>query len=172
VASGLEYAISNNCRRKTVFRFLCATRALIRRSLSVGAPLRCNATAPANVVVRKGELQSCRLSSTQVKAPDQHLTKLLRRSGYEAPSRGGELPIGIGCWQSGRGSECARTTQRTTPTVEESIRRRAYEIWEQSGRPDGADLDHWLQAKSEHNGQRAHTRLKSNSEQRGKSPTR
>jgi DUF2934 family protein len=31
----------------------------------------------------------------------------------------------------------------------ESIRRRAYEIWEASGRPDGQHLDHWRQAEIE-----------------------
>ena len=34
--------------------------------------------------------------------------------------------------------------------MQESIRRRAYEIWEQSGRPNGSHLDHWLQAELEH----------------------
>ena len=29
------------------------------------------------------------------------------------------------------------------------IRARAYAIWEREGRPEGRDLDHWLQAKSE-----------------------
>ena len=31
----------------------------------------------------------------------------------------------------------------------EAISRRAYELWEQEGRPDGADLRHWLQAEKE-----------------------
>lgn len=35
---------------------------------------------------------------------------------------------------------------------EEQIRRRAYEIWEQTGRPDGRDREHWLQAEAEING--------------------
>src|SRR5687767_1917781 len=29
------------------------------------------------------------------------------------------------------------------------ISRRAYELWEQEGRPEGADLRHWLQAEQE-----------------------
>lgn len=33
--------------------------------------------------------------------------------------------------------------------VEERIRRRAYEIWEREGRPDGREVDHWLQAAEE-----------------------
>lgn len=33
--------------------------------------------------------------------------------------------------------------------VEERIRRRAYEIWEREGRPDGRDADHWRQAREE-----------------------
>ncbi|PDT34197.1 hypothetical protein CO671_22485 [Rhizobium sp. M10] len=31
----------------------------------------------------------------------------------------------------------------------EQIRRRAYEIWEAEGRPEGADLRHWMQACDE-----------------------
>ncbi|MDO8542456.1 MAG: DUF2934 domain-containing protein [Opitutaceae bacterium] len=31
----------------------------------------------------------------------------------------------------------------------DAISRRAYELWEQEGRPDGADLRHWLQAEKE-----------------------
>ncbi|MBN2493813.1 MAG: DUF2934 domain-containing protein [Deltaproteobacteria bacterium] len=29
------------------------------------------------------------------------------------------------------------------------IARRAYEIWQREGRPDGQDMDHWLQAERE-----------------------
>jgi hypothetical protein len=32
---------------------------------------------------------------------------------------------------------------------EQAIRERAYAIWEQEGRPDGQDLDHWLRAEAE-----------------------
>ncbi|RDJ10476.1 DUF2934 domain-containing protein [Rhizobium grahamii] len=32
---------------------------------------------------------------------------------------------------------------------EEKIRHRAYEIWEQEGRPHGQDMKHWLQAFKE-----------------------
>ena len=32
---------------------------------------------------------------------------------------------------------------------EDEIRRRAREIWEREGRPEGRDLAHWVQAKSE-----------------------
>jgi Protein of unknown function (DUF2934) len=38
--------------------------------------------------------------------------------------------------------------------IEERIRRRAYEIYEQRGRIDGLDLDDWLQAETEIIGQR------------------
>ncbi|OIQ88106.1 hypothetical protein GALL_299980 [mine drainage metagenome] len=31
----------------------------------------------------------------------------------------------------------------------ESIRRRAFQIWEDQGRPEGRDMDHWLQAEAE-----------------------
>ena len=32
---------------------------------------------------------------------------------------------------------------------QDSIMKRAYEIWEQSGRPHGLDKEHWLQAERE-----------------------
>jgi hypothetical protein len=35
------------------------------------------------------------------------------------------------------------------PLMEEAIRQRAYEIWEQEGRPEGRDLTHWLRARTE-----------------------
>jgi Protein of unknown function (DUF2934) len=34
-------------------------------------------------------------------------------------------------------------------TQETSIRERAYAIWEQEGRPEGREWDHWLRAASE-----------------------
>jgi hypothetical protein len=34
-------------------------------------------------------------------------------------------------------------------TSAEDISRRAYEIWEREGRPEGCDLRHWLQAEQE-----------------------
>ena len=33
----------------------------------------------------------------------------------------------------------------------DAVSRRAYEIWEREGRPDGNDLRHWLQAEQELN---------------------
>ncbi|HTL67416.1 MAG TPA: DUF2934 domain-containing protein [Lacunisphaera sp.] len=38
----------------------------------------------------------------------------------------------------------ARATLAPSP---EEISARAYQIWEQSGRPDGHDTDHWLEAE-------------------------
>lgn len=35
-------------------------------------------------------------------------------------------------------------------STRESIERRAREIFEQRGCPEGRDLDHWLQAENEH----------------------
>ncbi|HLY47419.1 MAG TPA: DUF2934 domain-containing protein [Stellaceae bacterium] len=32
---------------------------------------------------------------------------------------------------------------------EERIRERAYEIWDHAGRPEGKELDFWLQAEAE-----------------------
>lgn len=44
------------------------------------------------------------------------------------------------------------STSSTGGASAESISRRAYELWEQQGRPDGQDLQHWLQAEQELNG--------------------
>lgn len=38
---------------------------------------------------------------------------------------------------------------RTNGEMEETIRARAYELYEQRGRADGHDLQDWLQAKAE-----------------------
>lgn len=38
---------------------------------------------------------------------------------------------------------------KSTPDLQEQIRLRAYELYEQRGRGDGRDLDDWLQAESE-----------------------
>jgi oligoendopeptidase F len=45
-----------------------------------------------------------------------------------------------------------RTTKqaaKSTDDPQEEIRRRAYELYEQRGRENGRDLEHWLQAESE-----------------------
>jgi hypothetical protein len=34
-------------------------------------------------------------------------------------------------------------------TTAERVRQRAYELWEQSGKPEGSDMDFWLQAERE-----------------------
>ncbi|MDK4734842.1 DUF2934 domain-containing protein [Rhizobium sp. CNPSo 3490] len=41
----------------------------------------------------------------------------------------------------------------------EQIRRRAYEIWEAEGRPEGSDLRHWMQACDELAGEDEHETL-------------
>ncbi len=48
-------------------------------------------------------------------------------------------------------------TTKSTGELQEQIRRRAYELYEQSGRDDGHELDHWLQAESEVTQQKAKT---------------
>jgi hypothetical protein len=40
-------------------------------------------------------------------------------------------------------------TTESTSLLQEQIRRRAYELYEQRGRDDGHELDDWLQAESE-----------------------
>jgi len=42
-----------------------------------------------------------------------------------------------------------KQTPKLTADLQEQIRRRAYELYEQRGRQDGHDLDDWLQAESE-----------------------
>jgi Protein of unknown function (DUF2934) len=44
-------------------------------------------------------------------------------------------------------SEPTRTTP--SPTIEEQIRRRAYELYEARGKQDGREFDDWLQAEAE-----------------------
>lgn len=43
----------------------------------------------------------------------------------------------------------AREAQEASRDVEERIRRRAYEIWEEEGRPGERAEDHWLRAEAE-----------------------
>ena len=38
---------------------------------------------------------------------------------------------------------------KSAPELQEKIRRRAYELYEQRGRSDGHELDDWLQAESQ-----------------------
>jgi hypothetical protein len=45
--------------------------------------------------------------------------------------------------------EIASAEQVARDPVDEAIRRRAYEIWESEGRPDGRDREHWSRAQSE-----------------------
>jgi hypothetical protein len=44
---------------------------------------------------------------------------------------------------------------KSTPDLQEQIRRRAHELYEQRGRDDGHELDDWLQAESELSQQKA-----------------
>ncbi len=41
-----------------------------------------------------------------------------------------------------------------TADLQQKIRERAYELYEQHGREDGHELDHWLRAESEITGRR------------------
>jgi Protein of unknown function (DUF2934) len=54
-------------------------------------------------------------------------------------------------------SRTARQTTKSTGELQEQIRRRAYELYEQRGRGDGHELDDWLQAESEVTQQKAKT---------------
>jgi Protein of unknown function (DUF2934) len=44
---------------------------------------------------------------------------------------------------------------KSTPDLQEQIRRRAYKLYEQRGRDDGHDLADWLRAESEVTQQKA-----------------
>ena len=39
--------------------------------------------------------------------------------------------------------------QTQTPELDEKIRQRAYELYEQRGRTDGSELEDWVQAEAE-----------------------
>ena len=41
------------------------------------------------------------------------------------------------------------TTEIAMNGVEDKIRQRAYELWEQSGKTGGSEMDFWLQAERE-----------------------
>jgi outer membrane protein TolC len=47
------------------------------------------------------------------------------------------------------GRHTQTTTLRDPDNLEENIRRRAYELYEERGREDGRELDDWLRAEEE-----------------------
>ena len=51
----------------------------------------------------------------------------------------------------------ALAVMKSAPELQEQIRRRAYELYEERGRYDGHDLEDWLQAESEVTQQKAKT---------------
>ncbi len=54
-------------------------------------------------------------------------------------------------------SQRPRSEKANLPSnIEERIRRRAYELYEQRGRGDGFALDDWLQAETELHGAQKH----------------
>jgi len=52
-------------------------------------------------------------------------------------------------------NEAPGKTRLLTPELEETVRRRAYELYEQRGRADGFELNDWVQAESEVTGPEA-----------------
>ena len=46
-------------------------------------------------------------------------------------------------------ADCLQKGCSMDERVEEAIRRRAYDIWEAEGRPEGRDADHWHRARTE-----------------------
>jgi Protein of unknown function (DUF2934) len=57
--------------------------------------------------------------------------------------------------RSSRTSKKERNLQPNHAKVDEEIRRRAYELYEQRGRRDGREMDDWLQAEAEVTGRKA-----------------
>jgi hypothetical protein len=51
-------------------------------------------------------------------------------------------------------SSTASADRESQATREGEIARRAYELWEQEGRPEGREQEHWLQAEKELTGRR------------------
>lgn len=47
------------------------------------------------------------------------------------------------------GDENRQSDQSRMTDYLERIRRRAYELWEKEGRPEGRELAHWVQAEQE-----------------------
>ncbi len=45
--------------------------------------------------------------------------------------------------------KASHSVHTETPNLEDNIRRRAYELYEERGREDGHDLDDWLRAEDE-----------------------
>jgi hypothetical protein len=41
------------------------------------------------------------------------------------------------------------TSIARNPDVDREVARRAYEIWEEDGRPEGRDHDHWVRAEQD-----------------------
>ena len=76
--------------------------------------------------------------------PAEELGKLSTRNHV---SRGGSLePYGDGC----------DVSTETKASLEESVRERAYYLWEQAGRPEGSQEEFWHQAREEHFRERAY----------------
>jgi len=45
-----------------------------------------------------------------------------------------------------------RVMASSTNNIEDEVRRRAYELWEQYGRPDGGEEEFWLKAEARNKG--------------------
>ncbi len=51
--------------------------------------------------------------------------------------------------QAERRVEAAPPARATRQPSHDAVARRAFELWEQEGRPPGRDREHWLQAEAE-----------------------
>lgn len=76
---------------------------------------------------------------------------VVRRKGNEDPAEGSRETIER---ELERRDHSGTTPSDRSDEIEERIRRRAYEIWERDGRPDGEHDRHWHQAEKELEGER------------------
>jgi hypothetical protein len=85
--------------------------------------------------------------STTASAP-----KKTKSTTAENGNTAGNGNVGV----TGNGGTVTATSSRSaSPTTIDQIRRRAYEIYEASGRPQGRDREHWLQAEAEIRGRQS-----------------
>jgi hypothetical protein len=55
-------------------------------------------------------------------------------------------------------SRAKNVSTNAHPNLEEEVRRRAYELYEERGRADGRDIDDWVRAEAEVTGRAVQTR--------------
>jgi hypothetical protein len=112
---------------------------LTRIELSDGAepPLERNAPRP---IVTAEPSPSFYSGFTQIREAERYMTD---RIAGEVPTSTATTP------ETELEVQAAISSAEGNPELEQAIRERAYAIWEEEGRLEGRDLDHWLRAKAE-----------------------